>query len=111
VAEQNGDARRVEQMGKYLVLWEVVPGTLPAKAKQAGTAMLAMTEMVKKDMKSGHCKDWGSFLGDAKGFSIDEGTEVEIMTGMLKYSPYIKFQVYPVASVAQTAQAVKAWIK
>jgi hypothetical protein len=98
-------------MGKYLVLWEVVPGTVPLNAKEAGPAFLALTDMVKADMKKGQCKDWGTFLGAAKGYSIDEGTEVEVMNGMLQYSPFIKFEVHAVASVDQVAQAMKAWGK
>ncbi len=98
-------------MGKYLILWEVVPGSMPANAKEARTAMLAMADMVKADMKKGSCKDWGSFLGEAKGYSIDEGTEVEVMNGMLQYAPYIRFQVHPVATLAQVQQAIKASMK
>ncbi len=30
-------------MGKYLVLWEIVPGTVPTEPKEAGAAFLALT--------------------------------------------------------------------
>ena len=98
-------------MGKYLVLWEVVPGTVPLNAKEAGPAFLALTDMVKADMKKGVTKDWGAFVGGLKGYAIDEGTEVEVMNEMLQYSPHIKFEVHAVASVEQVAQAMKAWGK
>ena len=98
-------------MGKYLVLWEVVPGTVPANSKEAGPAFLALTDMVKADMKKGVTRDWGSIIGGMKGYAIDEGTEVEVMNEMLQYSPYIKFEVHAVASVDQVAQAMKAWGK
>ena len=98
-------------MGKYLTLWEVVPGTLPANRKEAGAALLMMLEEVKKDIKSGGCKEWGTFLGQSKGYSIDEHTEVEMMTSTLQTSPYVKYEVIAVASVDQAIQAVKAWIK
>ncbi len=98
-------------MGKYLVLWEIVPGTVSAGAKEASPALLALTEMVKADMKKGLSKDWGAFLGESKGYTVFEGTEVEAITTMLQYAPYLNFEVHAVASVDQVAEAMKASMK
>lgn len=98
-------------MAKYLMLWEVDSTRVPVDAKERGTAWLAMVEMVKASMKNGLTKDWGSFPGELNGYSIGEGTEVEMMTETLKYAPYVKFEVHPVASLAQVQQAIKASMK
>jgi len=31
-------------------------------------------------MKRGFTKDWGTFLGELSGYSVEEGTELEMMT-------------------------------
>ena len=98
-------------MGKYLTLWEVDSTRVPVDAKERGTAWLAMVEMTKADMKKGLTKDWGAFAGELKGYAVNEGTEVAIMTEMMKYAPYVKFEVRAVASIAQTEEAIKASMK
>ncbi len=98
-------------MGKYLILWEVDSTRVPVDAKERGTAWLAMVEMVKADMKKGFTKDWGTFPGELNGYAIDEGTEVQVMNALLPYVPYVKFEVRPVASLAQTEVAIKASMK
>ncbi len=95
-------------MGKYLVLWEVDPTKVPTDPKERGSAWLAMAEMVKEDMKRGFTKDWGIFPGELCGYSVEEGTELEMMTGTVRYAPYIKFKVHPVASLSDAEEAIKA---
>ena len=98
-------------MAKFLILWEVDSTRVPTAAKERGTAWLAMVEMVKADMKKGFTKDWGSFPGELNGYAIDEGTEVTIMTELMKYAPYVKFEVRAVATLAQVEEAIKAATK
>jgi len=98
-------------MARYLVLWEVDSTKVPVNAKERGNAWLAMVEMIKADQKKGWVKDWGSFPGELKGYAIDEGTEVTMMTETLKYLPYVKFEVHPVASLAQVEEAIKTSMK
>ena len=98
-------------MGKYLILWEIDPARVPTDAKERGTAWLVMVEMMKADMKKGVTKDWGAFTAEHKGYAIQEGNEVSLMTELGKYTPYIKFEVRPVATLAQVEEAVKASMK
>jgi len=105
---QNQPIRRVKSMAKYLVLWEIDSARVPISAKERGTAWLACVEMVKADIKKGLTKDWGAIPGALKGYTIAEGTEVEIMNTLLQYAPYVKFEVHPVASLAQIEQSIKA---
>jgi hypothetical protein len=108
---ENQQLRRVRKMAKYLLLWEVDSARVPASAKERGTAWLAMTDVIKADMKKGLTKDWGAFPGELNGYAIGEGTEVEIMQSLMQYAPYVKFEVHPVASLTQVVQAIKASMK
>lgn len=98
-------------MARYLVLWEIDSARVPVDAKERSTAWLAMVEMVKADQKKGIAKDWGTFVGELKGYAIDEGTEVEVMNGLLQYTPYVKYEVHPIATLAQAEQSIKAATK
>jgi hypothetical protein len=111
VAGQHQEMRRVESVAKYLILWEIDPARVPVNAKERDTTWLAFAEMVKADIKKGITKDWGAFTGELKGYSIGEGTEVSIMTQNMQYTPYVKYEVHPIASLAQVEEAIKASIK
>jgi hypothetical protein len=98
-------------MAKYLLLWEVDSAKVPTATKDRGTAWLALVEMVKADMKKGVGRDWGAFPGELKGYAIDEGTEVEIVSALMQYAPYVKFEVHPIVSIDLVEQAIKASMK
>ena len=98
-------------MGKYLLLWEVDPATMPLNAKERGIALLTLAEGVKADMKKGFTKDWGTFFGGMNGYAIAEGTEVTVMTEMMMFAPYVNFEVRAVATLAQVEEAIKAAMK
>ena len=42
------------------------------------------------------------------GYMIIEGTQEEIMTELLKYTPFVLFNVKPVVNVDKAIEAVKA---
>jgi hypothetical protein len=98
-------------MGKYLMLWEIDTTKIPLSPKERGTGWNALMEMVKQDLKKGLLKDWGSFVGEMSGYSVHEGTEVEIMKGIQQFVPYVHFKVHPVASVSQVEEMIKALTK
>jgi hypothetical protein len=68
-------------------------------------------EMVKQDIKKGITKDWGVFPGEFNGYSVVEGTEVEIMNQTQQYAPFVFFKVHPIASVAQAEDMIKTLTK
>lgn len=94
-------------MGRYLLLWELDRTKVPVDPKDRGVGYKMLVEMVKQDMKDGKTKDWGSFVGEFSGYSITEGTEVEIMNRLQQYFPYVYFKVHPVASIAQVEEMIK----
>jgi hypothetical protein len=51
--------------------------------------------------------DWGIFVGRNQGYAVSEGTEQEVDLSLLKYSPYVKFKVYPLLSVDQELENIK----
>ena len=95
-------------MGKYLVLWEVDQSRVPVDARERGTAWSLLMAIVKEDMKAGTLKEWGAFVGEINGYSVYEGTEVEVASMLVQYSPYVSFKVHPAASVAQVDEIVRS---
>lgn len=95
-------------MGRYLILWEADESKIPIDPAERKAGWLGALEMVKQEIKDGLTKDYGCFLGQPKGFSIGEGTEDDIITNTLKYIPYFRFQVYPLASIEKMEKAIKA---
>jgi hypothetical protein len=98
-------------MGKYLLLWEVDWTKVPVSPKERGVGFNMLLEMVKQDIKKGITKDWGGFVGELGGYSVVEGTEVEIMKQLQQYVPFVRFKVHPIASVAQTEEMITALTK
>ncbi len=95
-------------MGKYLMLWEVDPTKVPIDRKERGSGWSALIEMTKQDIEKGIVKEWGAFVGEINGFSVVEGTEVEIGNLAQKYVPFISFKVYPAASISQVDEIIKS---
>ncbi len=95
-------------MAKYLLLWEIDKSKVPANPKERGAGFSMLLEMVKQDIKKGKTKDWGVFIGGYNGYSIVEGTEVEVMNQLQQFFPFVDFKVHPIASVAQAEEIIKA---
>jgi hypothetical protein len=95
-------------MGKYLALWEVDPTRVPVSPQERAAGWAALTNMVKEDMKKGLVKDWGAFVGEISGYSIAEGTEVEIGKMNVQYAPFVRFKVYAIASLSNVEQVIKS---
>jgi hypothetical protein len=94
-------------MGRYMVLWEIDPSRIPVDVKERGVAWNLMLELVKQDVKSGRTKDWGAFVGEINGYTVVEGTEVEVGAQLMQYTPYVQFKVYPISTVAQVGEIIK----
>ncbi len=79
----------------------------PIDPKERGTEWGALLGMVKQDMEKGISKDWGVFVGERYGYAIAEGTELEVMTMLQQYVPFVSFKVHPVATVSQAEEMIK----
>ena len=67
---------------------------------------LLLLEMVKADLKSGKLADWGNYCNGFSRYCLIEGTEADILPGLLKYMPYVLFDVKPVINVDQAMEAI-----
>lgn len=95
-------------MARYLLLWEIDQTKIPINPKERGAGWAALMKMVRHDREKGLTKDWGSFVGETKGYAINEGSELDVMKGLQQYVPFVRFQVIPIASEDQVNEMVKA---
>jgi hypothetical protein len=95
-------------MPKFLIEWK---GNVSLNSEDYANLLkitLSLLEMVKAGMKSNKITDWGAYCDMRTGYMIIEGTQDEIMPELLKYMPYVLFDVKPVVNVDQAIEAVKA---
>ena len=59
-------------------------------------------------MARGLTKDWGLIVGELNGYSVVEGTEVEVGNMVQKYFPFVNFKTLPVASFDQVSEVIKS---
>lgn len=94
-------------MGRYLITWEIDTTKVPVNPKERAALWSPMIDMVKKAIKSGVTKDWGSFLGEMRGYSVAEGTEVEIANLLQQWVPFVHFTTHPIVSLDEMAKVIK----
>ena len=63
-------------------------------------------ELVKADLKSGKLTDFGQYSNGSSGYVLMEGSEVDVFTTLMKWLPYVEFDVKPKFSVNQTIEAI-----
>jgi len=95
-------------MAKYLMQWEVDTSKMPVDAKERGQMWMMMLDMIKQDIKAGIHTDWGSFVGETRGYTVSEGEHVELAKRMQHFEPYVHFQVHQVASVDDVMEVAKS---
>ena len=98
-------------MGKYLLLWELDRTKIPVDLKERGGEFGALMKVIKQDMKEGILKDWGLFVGESHGYSVVQGTEVEVIKAIQRYTPFVYFASHPIASVTQAGEMIKTLTK
>jgi hypothetical protein len=94
-------------MGKYLVLWEVVQTQIPVDPKERGEGWGMLMAMIRQDIEKGLTKDWGAVVGETNGYSIMEGSELEVMNELQQYVPFCTFKVRPIATENQVNEMIK----
>jgi len=98
-------------MGKYMLLWDFDRTRVPVDIKERGFGLSMLVELVKQDMKKNFIKDWGVFPGEFAGYTVVEGSEVEIMNFIQQYTPFVYFKVHPVGSINQVEEMIKSMTK
>jgi hypothetical protein len=93
---------------KFYVKWWLDPNRVSPDAEERVKGWLSLSEMVKADMKAGLVKDWGCAAGGDWGYSVNEApSETELFTRLLKWIPYVHFEVTPVLTIDQTMESIK----
>ena len=98
-------------MAKYLMLWEMDLAKVPIDPQERAKAWEPFVQAIKQDMENGIGKDWGAFVGELRGYTVVEGTEVEIEQMVNQYLPFVTFKTHPVVSLEQEAEVIKALSK
>lgn len=93
-------------MGKYLILWEVDWTKIPIDRKERGIGWNGLLTLIRKNMQEGITKDWGAFVGETKGYSIMEASEVELGKTLQSYVPFTKFDIKAIATLDQVQQVI-----
>ena len=95
-------------MPKFFVKWHMDPTKIPASPEERVKGYLAMAEMVKADIEAGKVKDWGLAAGGGGGYAIrEEASEAELFTALMKWDPYVGFEVTPVLTLEQAVDSIK----
>jgi len=95
-------------MGKYLMLWELNSSLIPIDPQERAQGYAALMAFIEQDIERKISKDWGCFVGEGSGYTIVEGSEVDISKMVQQYSPFCKFSTHPVASFDQMNEMIKS---
>jgi hypothetical protein len=91
---------------KFYIKWQLEPTLWPAKAEERVKLVCSLSEMTKADLKAGGLKDWGCAPGGWSGYAISEvRSETELNAGLMKFVPYIHFEVMPVLTIDQSIES------
>jgi hypothetical protein len=93
-------------MTKFHIEWKKKFSKMPDDPAEMVKIELLLLEMVKDDLKTGKLADWGIYCNGFSGYLIMEGKQEDIMPELLKYIPFIMFDVLPVVNVDQTIDAI-----
>jgi hypothetical protein len=94
-------------MSKFYIMWHKNQSIIPINPEEQAKLWMNLLEWVRADMKAGIFKDWGACCDSASGYCIAESDEVSLHSRILKYQPYIIFNVKPVLTVDQTVDSIE----
>ena len=94
-------------MSQFYVRWHINPLTTPTDPGERVNLWMKMPEGVKGDLKSGVFKEWRICSDLSAGYCISELDEALLHTAILKYVPFIIFDIKPVLTVDQSIESIK----
>lgn len=103
--------RKYTLMAKYLILWELDASRIPEDPKERGAAWTMIADMIKEDLKAGFDVDWGAFISEGKGYTISDGNDMEIVTRLQRFMPFVHFEVHPVMTIDQIGEVAKSMME
>ena len=93
-------------MPKYFMTWEIDTSKVPISREERAAAWGPMVAMVKQGMEDGRIIEWGAFVGEMAGYSIAEGTEIEVSAFNQQWVPFVNFKVHPVVTVDEMEEII-----
>jgi len=94
-------------MTKFYMRWQLNPMFIPANPEERVKQWLTMLEMVRADLKSGALTDWGICNDLSGGYAFAEADEKTVHASVLKWSPYVNFDIKAVLTVDQNIANIK----
>jgi hypothetical protein len=95
-------------MAKYLVLWEMDTSRTPEDPKAKKAQFRGFGETVVKQLKEGAVKEWGLFAGEMCGYTIFEGSTVDLQIFNAMWVPFVKFKAREVMRIDEVNKATEA---
>ena len=95
-------------MARYMLFWEYDATRCPLDPKEKVGQWLALTEVVKNQLKNGQIKEWAHYAGETSGFVIVEGTEMDALKVSDSFVPYVKFTSKVLLTIEQCEQVWKS---
>jgi hypothetical protein len=95
-------------MPKYFMTWEVDPTRVPIDLKERGGLWGGMVEIVKQEIKDGITTDWGCFVGESKGYSVGEQSEIDLAKTLQQFYPFVTFEVHQVMTIDEMAEVIQS---
>ena len=80
---------------------------IPTNPEERMKLWMSMLEMVKGDLKSGALTDWGMCCDDSGGYAFAETDEKSLHATIIRWIPYVTFNIKPVLTVDQSMDSIK----
>jgi hypothetical protein len=94
-------------MSKFYMRWHLNSTLIPTNPEERVKLWMSMLEMIKADLKSGAITDWGMCNDASAGYAFAEGDEKAVYMTILKWIPYVRFDIKPVLTVDETIESIK----
>jgi hypothetical protein len=94
-------------MTKFYMKWQISHMFAPMDPEERMKFWYFMLESVRADLKSGALTDWGMCLDNSGGYAFAETDEKTLQATIMKWTPYINFDIKPVLTVDQTIDSMK----
>jgi len=100
-------------MPRYISLWEMDTSRMPSDPKERLALLQKMIDMTKQSLKENPGSQWGTFVGENKGFSLSSegGTWQGMMKIQQMFAPYVHSKVYQAASIEEAEEVLKSMMQ
>ncbi len=87
--------------------WHLNSMLIPTNPDERVKLWITMLEMVRADLKSGALIDWGICSDSNAGYAFADTDEKSLHATILKWVPYVIFDIKPVIAVDQVVANIK----